>query len=99
MKSSPPRSKEAAECSPSTLMPEAEPPTAFFATSSSELAEAAAEAAVDVGTIFYFLLMVLDPPAPFLFFDSATAVAFLAAAFFAFSSIDLSTFEGTLCSS
>ena len=85
MKSSPPRSKEVAECSPSTLTSEAEPPAAFSVTSSSELVEAAAErtteATVDAGTIFFFLLMVLDPPAPFLFFDSATAVAFLAATF------------------
>ena len=62
MKSSLPRSKEAVECSPSTLMLEAEPPTAFSTTSSLALAKAATEAAaevvVDVGMIVCFLLMV-----------------------------------------
>jgi hypothetical protein len=40
---------------------------------------------------FSFLEIALEAPAPFLFFASATAVAFLAAAFFSFSLIVVST--------
>jgi hypothetical protein len=103
MKSSPLRSKEVAERSPSTLMPEAEPPITFSATSSSALVEVAAKVGADVvaevGMAFHFLLTVLGPPALFLYLYYTTAVVFLAATFFALSSIDYKTFTRSLCSS
>ena len=75
----------------------------FSTTSSSSAAEAAVEASVEVTTeavkVFCFLLTTLDAPAPFHFFASAVAVAFLVEAFFALSSKDLCTFAGTSCSS
>jgi hypothetical protein len=99
-KSSPPRSKEAIECSPPVLVAtEPEPPPTFSATSSSSPAEVAVEAAAATVKVFCLLLITLDTPAPFIFFASVAAVTFLAVAFFALSSRDLCTFIGTSCSS
>jgi Mg/Co/Ni transporter MgtE len=60
--------------------------------------EEAAEVGLAVG-IFCFLVTTLEAPIPFLFFDSAATVAFLATTFLFFSSILARTFGGTLCSS